>query len=165
MTVEIISWSISTKVWVGIELATPGSAVRLASVARHPTYCATRPWERESWLLYINCVLNCYHIWLLYSVLCLFLVKLWVWLWSVLLWHLRLYGSVPWRNDRNLIEPVLQERKSPYDLSCWWDVKHQHNNNIVAFPAWSYSIIAPDKDWRQLGIYPPLFGLIGYFKF
>ena len=25
--------------------------------------------------------------------------------------------------------------------------------------------IAPDKDWRQLGIYPPLFGLIGYFKF
>ena len=24
--------------------------------------------------------------------------------------------------------------------------------------------IAPDKDWRQLGIYPPLFGLIGYFK-
>ena len=26
------------------------------------------------------------------------------------------------------------------------------------------SHIAPDKDWRQLGIYPPLFGLIGYFK-
>ena len=25
--------------------------------------------------------------------------------------------------------------------------------------------IAPDKDWRQLGIYPPLFDLIGYFKF
>ena len=25
--------------------------------------------------------------------------------------------------------------------------------------------IAPDKDWRQLGIYPPLFGLNGYFKF
>ena len=24
--------------------------------------------------------------------------------------------------------------------------------------------IAPDKDWKQLGIYPPLFGLIGYFK-
>ena len=22
--------------------------------------------------------------------------------------------------------------------------------------------IAPDKDWKQLGIYPPLFGLIGY---
>ena len=19
---------------------------------------------------------------------------------------------------------------SPYDLSCWWDVKHKHNNNI-----------------------------------
>ena len=27
------------------------------------------------------------------------------------------------------------------------------------------SNIDPDKDWRQLGIYPPLFGLIGYFKF
>ena len=24
--------------------------------------------------------------------------------------------------------------------------------------------IAQDKDWGQLGIYPPLFGLIGYFK-
>ena len=43
MTVEIISWSISTKVWdrAGIELATPGSAVRLASVARHVTDCET----------------------------------------------------------------------------------------------------------------------------
>ena len=45
MTVEIISWSISTKVWdrTGIELATPGSAVRHASVTRHVTDCATRP--------------------------------------------------------------------------------------------------------------------------
>ena len=45
MTVEIISWSISTTVWdrAGIELATPGSAVRHASVARHVTDCATRP--------------------------------------------------------------------------------------------------------------------------
>ena len=33
------------KVWdrAGIELATPRSAVRLASVARHVTNCATRP--------------------------------------------------------------------------------------------------------------------------
>ena len=47
MTVEIISWSISTKVWywAGIELATPGSAVRHASVAKHVTDCATRPGE------------------------------------------------------------------------------------------------------------------------
>ena len=48
MTVEIISWSISTKVWdrAGIELATPGSAVRLASVARHVTdYKQGRPWS------------------------------------------------------------------------------------------------------------------------
>ena len=45
MTIEINSWSISTKVWdlAGIELATPGSAVRLASVARHVNDCATRP--------------------------------------------------------------------------------------------------------------------------
>ena len=45
MTVEIISLSISTKVWdrTWIELATPGSAVRHASVARHVTDCATRP--------------------------------------------------------------------------------------------------------------------------
>ena len=45
MTVEIISWSISTKVWgrTGIELATPGYAVGHASVARHVTDCATRP--------------------------------------------------------------------------------------------------------------------------
>ena len=45
MTVEIISLSISTKVWdrAGIELATPGSAVRHAFVARHVTDCATRP--------------------------------------------------------------------------------------------------------------------------
>ena len=28
-----------------------------------------------------------------------------------------------------------------------------------------YVVIAPDKDSRQLGIYPPIFGLIGYFKF
>ena len=45
MTVEIISWSISAKVWdrTRIELATPGSAARYASVARHVTDCATRP--------------------------------------------------------------------------------------------------------------------------
>ena len=45
MTVEIISRSISTKVWdrAGIELTTPESAVRHASVARHVTDCATRP--------------------------------------------------------------------------------------------------------------------------
>ena len=45
MTVEIISLSISTKVWdrAGIELETPGIAVRHASVARHVTDCATRP--------------------------------------------------------------------------------------------------------------------------
>ena len=45
MTVEIISWSISTKVWdrARIELTTPGSAVRHASVDRHVTDYATWP--------------------------------------------------------------------------------------------------------------------------
>ena len=49
MTVEIISLSISTKVWdqAGIELATPGSAVSFASVTRHVTDCATRLDEGE----------------------------------------------------------------------------------------------------------------------
>ena len=47
MTLEIISRSISTKVWdrAVIELATPVSAVRHASVARHITDCTTRPSE------------------------------------------------------------------------------------------------------------------------
>ena len=37
-------------VWdrAGIELATPGSAVRLASVARHVTDCATGPGQTRS---------------------------------------------------------------------------------------------------------------------
>ena len=57
MTVEIISWSISKKVWdrAGSELATPGSAVSLASVTRHVTDCATRPglwiWSYQIWSL------------------------------------------------------------------------------------------------------------------
>ena len=43
MVVEIILWSISTKVWdlAGIELATPGSAVRRA------TDCANGPGQTE----------------------------------------------------------------------------------------------------------------------
>ena len=45
MNIEIISWSISTKVQdlAGIKLVTPGSAVRLASVARNVTDWATLP--------------------------------------------------------------------------------------------------------------------------
>ena len=35
-------------------------------------------------------------------------------------------------------------------------------DTIIKTAGWSK---APDKDWKQLGIYPPLFGLIGYFKF
>ena len=44
MTVGIISWSISTKVWelAGIELATTRSVVRHASVARRVTDCPTQ---------------------------------------------------------------------------------------------------------------------------
>ena len=45
MTVEIISWSISTKVWdwTRIKLETPGSAVRQAAAVRHIADCATLP--------------------------------------------------------------------------------------------------------------------------
>ena len=50
MTLEIISRSISTKVWnwAGIKLATPESAV-LASVARQVTDCATWPSKDSSY--------------------------------------------------------------------------------------------------------------------
>ena len=53
MTVEIISCSISTKVWdwAGVELATPGSAVGHTSVVRNVnTDWAVRPGLRVSWL-------------------------------------------------------------------------------------------------------------------
>ena len=45
MAVEIISWSISEKVWdqAGIKLATPGSAVRHVSAVRQFTDCSVRP--------------------------------------------------------------------------------------------------------------------------
>ena len=55
MTLEIISWSISTKVWdrAGIKLAAPVSAVRLESVARHIINCTTRPGKRSNqiWII------------------------------------------------------------------------------------------------------------------
>ena len=66
MTVEIISWSISTKVWdrAGIELATPGSAVRLASVARHVIDSITRPGISVSVLSTCsNCTRVCVCVW------------------------------------------------------------------------------------------------------
>ena len=42
------------KVWdqAGIELVTPGSAVRLSSVARHVTDCATRPGKKGGGLTF-----------------------------------------------------------------------------------------------------------------
>ena len=45
MAIEVISLSISTKVWdqAGIELVTSGYAVRHNSAARHVTDCATQP--------------------------------------------------------------------------------------------------------------------------
>ena len=45
MTIEIISWSMFTKVWerAGIQLGVPGSSVRCASVVRQVTDCATLP--------------------------------------------------------------------------------------------------------------------------
>ena len=45
MTVEIISWSFSSKVWdwAGIKLVTPGSSARHISAAWHVSNCAMRP--------------------------------------------------------------------------------------------------------------------------
>ena len=45
MTIEIISLSISMKLWdrAGITLVIPGSAVRHTSVARHVSNCAAGP--------------------------------------------------------------------------------------------------------------------------
>ena len=40
---EKTDWGEIPACYTGIELTTPGSAVRLASVARHVTDCATRP--------------------------------------------------------------------------------------------------------------------------
>ena len=59
MNIEIISRPISTKVWdrAGIELATPGSAVSHASVARHVTDCAT--WPVEYFGTYRLCAQGC----------------------------------------------------------------------------------------------------------
>ena len=63
MTVEIISRSISKKVSdrAGIELATPASAVRHASIARHFTDCATR---LGTYVFVILCVIvvGLYHV-------------------------------------------------------------------------------------------------------
>ena len=49
MTVEIVSWLISTKVWdhAGIELAIPGYAVRRTSIARHVIDSAARPGDNN----------------------------------------------------------------------------------------------------------------------
>ena len=57
MTEEIISWSISTKVWdqAGIELTTPGSAVGLAtdcatgrSLNNNPALLVFNPWASQT---------------------------------------------------------------------------------------------------------------------
>ena len=55
MTIEIISWSISTKVWdrARIKLTTPGSAVRFAYVARHFGDFATRPVDKSCKMMFI----------------------------------------------------------------------------------------------------------------
>ena len=65
MTIEIISWSISTKVWdrVGIKLATPGSAFRLTSVARHVTDCANGHTESNQ-----ICLVTYLHMWVSRSI-------------------------------------------------------------------------------------------------
>ena len=58
------------------------------------------------------------------------------------------------------------QRKHLNILYCnplFW--KHWKGTNTIRLLRQDLITIAPDKDWRQLGIYPPLFDLIGYFKF
>ena len=74
MTVEIISWSISTKVWdrAGIELATPGIAVRHASVARHVTDCATRTVGEHTIIRKHGSIQICLHLYTITSIFRIF---------------------------------------------------------------------------------------------
>ena len=70
MNIETIYNQSPRKYGIGIELTTPGSAVRLASVARHVTDCAARP--REAQLLRLAKLLNLFMkpVYLLYSKTC-----------------------------------------------------------------------------------------------
>ena len=41
-------------------------------------------------------------------------------------------GSIP--GFTSLSDVILKAvAPSPYDLSCWWDVKHKHNNNPLIY--------------------------------
>ena len=64
---------------------------------------------------------------------------------------------VPFSNDTIKIPPKLANLE---DFPLGNLIEDLHNKWQIEPIA-----IAPDKDWRQLGIYPPLFDLIGYFKF
>ena len=44
-------------------------------------------------------------------------------------------------------------------------INNKHPDEMLHNATFHLGLIAPDKDWKQLGIYPLLFGLIGYFKF
>ena len=48
---------------------------------------------------------------------------------------------------------VMEIRGTPFIMLCLGSIVM---DNVIS--------IAPDKDWKQLGISPSLFGLIGYFK-
>ena len=54
-----------------------------------------------------------------------------------------------------LLQPYVYEKEARHNIShLLMNVRHGRMAGT-----------SPDKDWRQLGIYPPLFDLIGYFKF
>ena len=54
----------------GIKLATPGSAVRLTSVARHIADCATRPGKKMSWNVLFCADIGVSTLWMLNLFLC-----------------------------------------------------------------------------------------------
>ena len=111
MTVEIISWSISTKVWdrTGIKLATPRTAVRHASVDRHVTNCATRP-DQD------GCLVNG-HLWCVHGMIFAISESPYCCKPSMKFLFMRIYGleeDVGWRIPRWLFSAWPS-------LMCEWD--------------------------------------------
>ena len=112
MTVEIISWSVSMKVWdrARIELATPGSAVRLASVARHITDCATQPCLSRHWKPLLGFALSFLTFPLMYEKPCLNPIN------RKYLENVPLMYEKPWLNPSN--RKYLENVPLMYEKPC-----------------------------------------------
>ena len=70
------------------------------------------------------------------------------------------------------LEPAAQRSRVKHSTTALPIISLEKNFGLLfewpsktCFTVFETVFIAPDKDWKQLGIYPPLFGFIGYFKF